>query len=85
VSTHDASSVCFKQNTVSGASMFESMWSSMTSSMQLAEECLKQGNDAEESQPLEGLELFAQAIDSSMFYVHYKLCSYQWLHVLLNE
>lgn len=50
--------------------MFESMWSSMTSSMQLAEECLKQGsldgNNAEESQPLEGLELFAQAIDSSM-------------------
>jgi autophagy-related protein 2 len=69
--------------------MFESMWSSMTSSMQLAEECLKQGssdgNDAEESQPLEGLELFAQAIDSSMFYAHYILCLYQRLHVLLNE
>lgn len=53
--------------------MFESMWSSMTSSMQLAEECLKQGSsdgkDTEQPQPLEGLELFAQAIDSSMFLV----------------
>jgi autophagy-related protein 2 len=58
---------------ISGASMFESMWSSMTSSMQLAEECLKEGSsdgkDIEQSQPLEGLELFAQAIDSSMFHV----------------
>jgi hypothetical protein len=46
--------------------------------MQLAEECLKQGSsdgkDTEQSQPLEGLELFAQAIDSSMFYALYKLC-----------
>jgi hypothetical protein len=53
--------------------MFESMWSSMTSSMQLAEECLKEGSsdgkDTEQPQPLEGLELFAQAIDSSMLYV----------------
>lgn len=48
--------------------MFESMWNvSMTSSMQLAEECAKQ--DAEiapkDAQPFEGLELFAQTIDSS--------------------
>jgi autophagy-related protein 2 len=58
--------------------MFESMWNSMTSSMQLAEECLKQGSsdgkDTEQSQPLEGLELFAQAIDSSMFLIIYKSC-----------
>lgn len=51
--------------------MFESMWSSMTSSMQLAEECLKQGategKETDQSQPLEGLELFAQTIDSSMY------------------
>lgn len=63
------------ENTILGASMFESMWNSMTSSMQLAEECLKQGSsdgrDSEQCQPLEGLELFAQAIDSSTFYVHY--------------
>lgn len=49
--------------------MFESMWSSMTTSMQLAEECLKQGTtdnkDADQSEPLEGLLLFAQTIDSS--------------------
>lgn len=48
--------------------MFESMWSSMTSSMQLAAECLKQESDsASAPQPMEGLELFAQTIDSSEF------------------
>ncbi len=48
--------------------MFESMWSSMTSSMQLAEECLKQGSsDEKEAEPLQGLELFAQTIDSSEY------------------
>lgn len=46
--------------------MFESMWSSMTSSMQLAAECLKQESEtASVPQPVEGLELFAQTIDSS--------------------
>ncbi|KAH0569025.1 autophagy-related protein 2 homolog B [Cotesia glomerata] len=56
-----------RQRTETGTSMFESMWSSMTSSMQLAQECLQQdanntgGNNA---QPLEGVELFAQTIDS---------------------
>ncbi|XP_066992632.2 autophagy-related protein 2 homolog A [Anabrus simplex] len=66
-----------KQRADSGASMFESMWSSMTSSMQLAEECLKQGatsdgKEAETSQPLEGLELFAQTIDSILSRVKVK-------------
>jgi autophagy-related protein 2 len=69
---------------ISGASMFESMWSSMTSSMQLAEECLKEGSsdgkDTEQPQPLEGLELFAQAIDSSMFHVF--LSEYNILSIL---
>lgn len=55
-----------KQRHESATSMFESMWNSMTSSMQLAEECAKQ--DAEiapnDAQPFEGLELFAQTIDS---------------------
>ncbi|XP_008558251.1 autophagy-related protein 2 homolog B [Microplitis demolitor] len=56
-----------RQRSETGTSMFESMWSSMTSSMQLAQECLQQdannagGNNA---QPLEGVELFAQTIDS---------------------
>nr|CAD7436059.1 unnamed protein product [Timema monikensis] len=58
-----------KQRADTGTSMFESMWSSMTSSMQLAKECFKQERadtkDSQESQPLEGLELFAQTIDSS--------------------
>ncbi|KZC06215.1 Autophagy-related protein 2 like protein B [Dufourea novaeangliae] len=54
-----------RQRTESGASMFESMWSSMTSSMQLAQECLQEdANNVGNSQPLEGVELFAQTIDS---------------------
>jgi len=52
-------------------SMFESMWSSMSSSIQLAEDCLKTENEAEApnsedaAQTFEGLERFAQTIDSS--------------------
>ncbi|KAF7991887.1 hypothetical protein HCN44_010688 [Aphidius gifuensis] len=54
-----------RQRSEAGTSMFESMWSSMTSSMQLAQECLQQdANNAGNSQPLEGVELFAQTIDS---------------------
>ncbi|XP_011503827.1 PREDICTED: autophagy-related protein 2 homolog A [Ceratosolen solmsi marchali] len=54
-----------RQRPDTGASMFESMWSSMTSSMQLAQECLQQdANNISNSQPLEGIELFAQTIDS---------------------
>lgn len=49
--------------------MFESMWSSMTSSMQLAQECMiqDQASAADTAQPLEGIERFAQIIDSSKF------------------
>ncbi|KOC64737.1 Autophagy-related protein 2 like protein B [Habropoda laboriosa] len=54
-----------RQRAESGTSMFESMWSSMTSSMQLAQECLQEdANNVGNSQPLEGVELFAQTIDS---------------------
>nr|XP_050867799.1 autophagy-related protein 2 homolog A isoform X1 [Vespula vulgaris] len=54
-----------RQRAETGTSMFESMWSSMTSSMQLAQECLQQdANSAGNTQPLEGVELFAQTIDS---------------------
>lgn len=55
---------------ISGASMFESMWSSMTSSMQLAEDCLKNEKEglSEDNNPtFEGIERFAQTIDSSRF------------------
>lgn len=47
--------------------MFESMWTSMTSSLHLAEECAKQGlaNSPNSTQTYEGLEVFAQTIDSS--------------------
>lgn len=56
-----------RQRIETGTSMFESMWSSMTSSMQLAQECLQQdAANAGNAQPLEAVELFAQTIDSSM-------------------
>ncbi|XP_076666317.1 autophagy-related 2 isoform X1 [Andrena cerasifolii] len=54
-----------RQRAESGTSMFESMWSSMTSSMQLAQECLQEdAKNAGNAQPLEGVELFAQTIES---------------------
>lgn len=56
-----------------GTTMLESMWSSMSSSMQLAQECLEKKNDCEDvvltaSNSMEGLEKFAQTIDNSKFY-----------------
>ncbi|XP_066279882.1 autophagy-related protein 2 homolog B-like isoform X2 [Branchiostoma lanceolatum] len=49
-------------------SMMNSIWQgSMTTSMQLAQECLKQeaaAGDEQEVQPFEGLELFAQTIET---------------------
>lgn len=53
--------------------MIESMWSSMTSSMQLAEDCLKKERDIskeDEGLKFEGIERFAQTIDSSIFFTH---------------
>lgn len=48
--------------------MFESMWSSMSSSMQLAAECMKQSPPEEkETEMMEGLEMFAKTIDSSRY------------------
>ena len=50
--------------------MTDSMiWNAMTTSMQLAQECLKESpssgeEQAEASQPFEGLESFAQTIES---------------------
>lgn len=48
--------------------MFESMWSSMSNSMQLAQECLKQDNlnNINSAQPVEGIEKFAQIIESGI-------------------
>lgn len=51
-----------------GASMFESMWSSISSSMQLAQDCLEKEElpmYAVQSSPMDGLERFAQIIDNS--------------------
>nr|XP_012226127.1 PREDICTED: autophagy-related protein 2 homolog B isoform X1 [Linepithema humile] len=54
-----------RQRVDTGTSMFESMWSSMTSSMQLAQECLQQdAANAGNAQPLEAVEIFARTIDS---------------------
>lgn len=50
-----------------GASMFESMWSSISSSMQLAQDCLDKEElpiYAVQSSPMDGLERFAQIIDN---------------------
>ncbi|XP_031632964.1 autophagy-related protein 2 homolog B [Contarinia nasturtii] len=48
-----------------GASMIESMWSSMSSSMQLAKDCLEhESGPNPPNQPMEGLERFAQIIDN---------------------
>ncbi|KAL7049279.1 hypothetical protein ACKWTF_003650 [Chironomus riparius] len=57
--------------------MLESMWSSMSSSMQLAQECLEKNEDVEFEIPpnsnLEGLEKFAQTIDNILIRVKVKL------------
>ncbi|RZF47432.1 hypothetical protein LSTR_LSTR007359 [Laodelphax striatellus] len=57
-----------------GASMFDSMWSSMvsTSSMQMAAECMEETKESDQSNPLEGIEKFAQAIDSILTRVKVK-------------
>lgn len=48
-----------------GTSMLESMWSSMSSSMQLAQDCLEQeGAGLSTAKKMEGLECFAQTIDN---------------------
>lgn len=54
------------------SSMLESMWSSMSSSMQLAEECLREEDGPQESHPVEGIEMFAHAIDSILSRVKVK-------------
>ncbi|CAH1999640.1 unnamed protein product [Acanthoscelides obtectus] len=63
-----------KQRHECATSMFESMWNSMTSSMQLAEEYAKQeaANATNSSQPYEGIELFAQTIESILSRVKVK-------------
>lgn len=57
-----------KTRSKDGTSMFESMWSSMSSSMQLAQECLERDGGAETpsvaSNSMEGLERFALVIDN---------------------
>lgn len=63
-----------KQRHESATSMFESMWNSMTSSMQLAEECAKQDgvNTSNSLEAYEGIKLFAQTIDSVLSRVKVK-------------
>lgn len=49
--------------------MLESMWSSMSSSMQLAQECLEKEGDVPlvQSNTIDGLERFAQLIDNGKY------------------
>uniref|UniRef100_A0A146KUZ5 Autophagy-related protein 2 n=1 Tax=Lygus hesperus TaxID=30085 RepID=A0A146KUZ5_LYGHE len=68
-----------KQRPENAASMLESMWSSMASSIQLAAECLKNEPPPPEDKEggnvnnMEGLEIFAQAIESILTRVKVKL------------
>ncbi|BES90892.1 autophagy-specific gene 2 [Nesidiocoris tenuis] len=68
-----------KQRPDNAASMLESMWSSMASSIQLAAECLKneplpmEEKEGEKANSMEGLEIFAQAIESILMRVKVKL------------
>lgn len=59
-----------------GTSMLESMWSSMSSSMQLAQECLEKEEGisiaAQTSHVMEGLERFAQTIDNGNIIVDFE-------------
>lgn len=62
-----------------GTSVLESMWSSMSSSMQLAQDCLgnedlELGRDVQESNAMEGLERVAQTIDNGLFYINIFNC-----------
>ncbi|KAH8385046.1 hypothetical protein KR093_006195 [Drosophila rubida] len=61
----------------SGTTMLESMWSSVSSSMQMAEECMKQIDDdipyLNHSNNLIGLEKFAETIDNVLNRIHAKL------------
>ncbi|KYN22683.1 Autophagy-related protein 2 like protein A [Trachymyrmex cornetzi] len=77
-----------RQRIETGTSMFESMWSSMTSSMQLAQECLQQdAANAGNAQPLEAVELFAQTIDSILSRVKVRFIDtvIRFEHVPLNS
>ena len=54
--------------------MLDSMFSSMTTSMQLAQECLKQQpsegeEQADTAQPFEGLDMFAQTIEAGRSFI----------------
>lgn len=58
-----------------GTTMLESMWSSMSSSMQLAQECLddEETINVPQSQKMEGIERFAHTIDTVLNRVQVKL------------
>lgn len=51
--------------------MLESMWSSMSSSMQLAAECLREEDGPKDTHPVEGIEMFAHTIDSSECHTYF--------------
>ncbi|KAH8268782.1 hypothetical protein KR018_006644 [Drosophila ironensis] len=61
----------------SGTTMLESMWSSVSSSMQMAEECMKQQDDdvpfMNHNNALLGLEKFAETIDNVLNRIRAKL------------
>lgn len=69
--SHYSSSAPFFQLQID-TTMLESMWDSMSSSMQLAQECLERNEeedaaDLNDPSNMDGLEKFAQTIDNSEF------------------
>ena len=64
--------------------MLDSMFSSMTTSMQLAQECLKQQpsegeEQADTAQPFEGLDMFAQTIEAGRSFIRSLKTQYAYL------
>lgn len=74
-----------------GTSMLESMWSSMSSSMQLAQDCLeKEGSGLSAAKKMEGLECFAQTIDNGkhiwfILYIRVIIQTIFFLFLVLNR
>lgn len=69
-----------KREKSDGTSMIESMWSSVSSSLQLAEECMRQEEDSDASEQqssggIVGLEKFAETIDNVLNRIRARFCN----------
>lgn len=78
--------ICLRpvQRQSNGTSMLESMWSSVSSSMQLAQECMNQNDDncddlLSHNNSIDGLEKFAETIDHGKSILYKKYLILDWL------